>query len=376
MRISSALLAPLALGALCSCVSESGSAQSPGQREFAWLSVKGRNIVASSASEGGERPFIPVGIGYCRNVIIKPQDEEVMRFCKERSLNTVRLSFYTRFFNNAAEKPIDIDAHLRDFCDPVVEAAKRNGLYVILDDHGYFSEKIDEAKARQAQGAKRWDDEGVAEWTRRWAKVAEHYKDEPNVLGYELCNEPHDIAPETARDWYTRCVKSIRQADKRHIVIVGTSDWSHARAMEKTWGPVAKTLDAPYNQVVFAFHEYPGDNDPWIVQKHIVGFRDKYDVPVLCTEFGATWWDKDETSCRKFQAGMLALFAKEDVGWMVWALSSLEDNPRNAHPPPRKPGEASKKDPMQRYDSCAYSDLWAPVARVMGSEFPKPKSGE
>lgn len=41
---------------------------------------------------------------------------------------------------------------MKDFIDPVVQAAKRHEMYVILDDHGYFSEKIDEAKPQQKAG--------------------------------------------------------------------------------------------------------------------------------------------------------------------------------------------------------------------------------
>ncbi len=328
--------------------------------EFAWIRVKGRHFMTSPLSRDGEQKFIPVGIGYCRDVIIPAQDEEVMKFCKARHLNTIRLSFYTRFFNNNEKAPLEIEEHIRDFILPVVLAAKRHNMYVILDDHGYFTAKIDEAKARQSQSVPRWSDAGFQEWIRRWVKVAEFFKNEPTVLGYELLNEPHDISPEATRMWYTRCLKAIRAVDQRHAILVGNSDWSHARAMEKTWGPVATTVDAPYNNVAFTFHDYPDDNHPWEVAKSITTFRDKYNVPVLCTEFGATHWSKTETVCRMFIAGMLTLFAKEDVGWMIWALKRLEDNPRGPWTAPK-------------WDSCSYSDFWIPAARITASPTPKAK---
>lgn len=327
---------------------------------YAWLKVKGKNIVTSQKSKGGEQIFVPAGIGYCRDVIIPAQDDEVMAFCKERGLNTIRLPFYTRFFNNRETEPLNIDEHIRDFIVPVVQAAKRHNMYVILDDHGYFTAKINEAKARQAQTAPRWNEAGFAEWIRRWVKVAEYFKDEPNVLGYELLNEPHDIPHEATRNWYTRCLKAIRKVDQRHIILLGNADWSHSRTIEKTWGPAASTVDAPYNNVVYAFHDYPEDNHPWIVAGHITAFQAKHNVPVLCTEFGATHWNKSETVCRTFIAGMLTLFAKENVGWMIWALKRLEDNPRAPHTAPN-------------FDSCGYSDLWIPAAKIMATPFPKAK---
>lgn len=344
--------------------------------DHVWLRAKGKDIVTSPQSKGGEQQFIAVGVGYAKDVIIPAQDEDVAAFCKSQGLNTIRLAFYTRFFNNRSQEPIDINHHIRTFIDPVVQAAKRHGLYVILDDHGYFSGKIDEAKARQQQSGNRWSEEGVSEWARRWGVIADYYKNEPYVLGYELCNEPHDIEAATVRDWYSRALKEIRKVDTRHIVMVGTNDWSHARALEKTWGEVATSFDAPHNNVVYAFHDYPEDNHPWIVQKHITKFRDKYNVPVMCTEFGATWWNKDETVCREFQAGMLGLFAKENVSWMIWALGGLKNNPRNATPLPDKIRKEKNipRLPKSEYDSCAYSDIWVPIARIMGSEFPQPKT--
>ncbi len=127
-------------------------------------------------------------------------------------------------------------------------------------------------------------------------------------------------------------------------------------------------MDAPYNNVVFAFHDYPEDNHPWDVAKSITAFRDKYNVPVLCTEFGATHWNKGETVCRTFIGGMLTLCAKEDVGWMIWALHPLKDNPRA---PYNNVDNVGINPPS--YDSCSYSDMWIPAAKIMASPFPKAK---
>jgi aryl-phospho-beta-D-glucosidase BglC (GH1 family) len=335
--------------------------------DHVWLRVKGKHLVTSPRSKEGEQYFIPAGIGYCRNVIFgnASLDDAVAKYCREHGLNTIRLAFYTRRFNNEAKKPIDIDKHIAEQIDPVVAAAKSHGLYVILDAHEYFHGGVIESEARQAQKNGPWNEQAIQEWIAAWVRVATKYKDEPYVLGYELLNEPHDLPVATVQQYYTRCLKAIRAVDQRHIILVGTAEWSHARALEATWGPTARTLDAPFNNVVFAFHDYPKDNDPPQVRDWVLKFRDTYHVPVMCTEFGATYWNHSETDCRDFVSGMLSLFAKENIGWMIWALNGLTDNPTQP--------TITKGKRVKAVDSCPYTDIWTPVAKKMASPFPQPK---
>ncbi len=338
-----------------------------------WLNVKGRDIMTSPHSRGGPQPFYAAGVGYAKNVIVRGYDEEVAAYCKAMGLNTIRLSFYTSRFNNRAHEPLAFD-DITAFIDPVIDAAKRQNLYVILNDHSYFKNQIDEETARGEQKADGWTTERFELWVDRWVKVADHYKDEPYILGYELCNEPV-CDPETARKWYTRCIDAIREVDDRHIIIVGTHHWSHARALEATWGGVADKIDAPHNNIVFSFHDYPLDNNPWEVQAFIRDFQAKYNVPVLCTEFGAG--GKPEIVHREFQAGMLAMFAFERVGWMIWSLYEDSDRatvfPTHATRNPEDKTWRVKPQPNPGY-WVPFVELWAPTARIMGSTFPSSRT--
>lgn len=362
--IASLLMVGSIVGARGWAAPEAGQASLNGH---VWLRVKGDHLVTSPLANGGEQRFIPAGIGYCRNVIFgdASQDEAVAKYCKERGLNTIRLAFYTRHFNNEAKNPIDIDKHIAEHIDPVVAAAKAHGLYVILDAHEYFHGQIIESEARQAQKKAPWNEQAVQEWIDAWVKVATRYKDEPYILGYELLNEPHDLPAAVVQQNYTRCLKAIREVDKRHIILVGTAEWSHARALEATWGTAARTVDAPFDNVVFAFHDYPKDNDPPQVRDSVLKFRDTHHVPVMCTEFGATYWNHSEPECREFEKGMLSLFAEENIGWMIWALSGLTDHPT-------QPTVTTGKG-VKALDACPYTDIWTPAAKKMASPFPVPE---
>lgn len=338
--------------------------------EHVWLRVKGRDIVTSPLSEGGERPFYAAGAGYGKNVLVRGYDEEIMAYCKSMNLNTVRLAFYSTGFNNKQDQPLTFK-DITDFIDPVLKAAKRQGMYVILDNHSYFKNEIVEETARGEQSSGGWTEERFQEWVNRWVEVAEYYKDEPYILAYELCNEPV-CEPETARKWYKRCIDAVRKVDQRHILMVGTHHWTHARAMNATWDGIANTVDAPYNNVAFSFHDYPLDDDPWKVQKYLRDFQAKYNVPVMCTEFGAG--GKPERIHREFQAGMLSLFSHDRVGWMIWAIYYEPDKSTGF---PTK-GVQNKEDKTWTAVEekpgywIPFPELWAPTARIMGTPFPQP----
>ena len=338
-----------------------------GDTEHVWLCVKGRQIVTSPLSKGGERPFVAAGVGYGKDVILHGYDEEVASFCKAMGLNTLRLAFYNQYFNSRATEPLRFEDVVA-FTDPVVDAAKRHGLYVILDDHAYFKDEIVEETARGEQKGAPWTTARFEAWVAAWGRVAEHYKNEPYVLGYELCNEPV-CEPEVARKWYKQAIDEIRRHDTRHIVIVGTHHWSHSRAMAATWEGVADTLDAPYNNVVFSFHDYPLDNDPSDVARYLAAFQDRYNVPVMCTEFGGG--GVPERVHRETQAGMLALFASRGIGWMLW---TLEDRHGAGQPFPTKARKVGHEwevidQPAPRY-WIPYPDIWGPVAKIVASPFP------
>jgi len=337
-------------------------------QEHLWLRVKGRQIVTSPLAAGGEVPFIPAGVGYGKDVTLHGYDEEVAAFVKKMGLNTIRLAFYNQYFNSRATEPLEF----RDvvaFVDPVIAAAKRHGLYVILDDHAYFKDEIDEATARGEQKSAGWTTQRFEAWVRAWGRVAERYRNEPYVLGYELCNEPV-CEPEVARKWYKRAVDEIRRHDRRHIVILGAHHWSHSRSMEDTWRDIADKIDAPYDNAVFSFHDYPLDDPPAVVMRNLQAFQAKYDVPVLCTEFGGG--GTPERVHRETQSGMLALFTRLGVGWMLWTLEDRhgEGQPYPTHAVKQGHDWSVVDDARPRY-WVPFPEIWAPVAEMTASPMPQ-----
>lgn len=144
-------------------------------------------------------------------------------------MNTVRLSFNSwggpGWISNFSSAQECID----HFVGVAVEALKAKEIYSILDAHEYMCD--------WKMGVDDWMPSGppfgvdnpswqCQRWLDDWVYIADYYKDEPWVLGYELCNEPQDVPYDEAwkvRKNYMKCIEKIREVDTRHLVILGTA---------------------------------------------------------------------------------------------------------------------------------------------------------
>lgn len=103
-----------------------------------------------------------------------------------------------------------------NWIDQNIEWAKAHGIYLILNMHvpqGGFQSQCD--------GGELWS---VAENQTRlaalWKEIANRYKDEPQIAGYDLLNEP--IPTTSTNEWSTlaqRIIDSIRTVDNNHLIV-------------------------------------------------------------------------------------------------------------------------------------------------------------
>ena len=213
--------------------------------EYVWLHVDGPYIRRSPSCT--EPNGIWMGCGMATKCDIPSpttaQAEYFARWCTSNHFNLVRIRWDV---NNSASTIIS------NRIDPYLKALKALHIYSVLDCH---SDMRDGWDVNNPTGrCKAWFD--------NWLAIAQYYKDEPWIMGYELNNEPQIASASTCRELYTQCIRDIRTVDRKHIIILGCYDWSHARASAATWEaglPADEQFrpDPPYNQVVFSFHEYP-----------------------------------------------------------------------------------------------------------------------
>ena len=200
-----------------------------------------------------------------------------------------------------------------ELIDDVLAWAAPHDIYVILDMHatpggqGAGSEINDYDPDKPSLWESQENrDKLVALWTR----IADRYKDNQWIGGYDLINETHwDLGPDNAllREIYEDITAGIRGLGDDHILYIeGNSYANDHTGLTPPWD----------DNLVYSFHKYwsfNNDNDvDWITP-----LRDTYNVPLWMGESGenSNTWFTDAVS----------LFENNNIGWAWWAFRKIGD---------------------------------------------------
>ncbi len=237
-------------------------------------------------------------------------------FIKRTGANTIRLPFNYKLFT--AEDYMGKNDSTEGFrlIDLTVEWCRKYGLYLILDMHdcpgGQTGDNIDNSYGYP------WLFESEAcqrQFYSIWRTIAERYKDEPVILGYELMNEP--IATRFSKELqtkfnaeieaiYKQAVKTIREVDSNHIVLLGGTQWNGNFEPFRDW-----TYD---NNIMYTCHRYGGEPTREAIRS-IIDFRDKTGLPMYMGEIGH---NTDEWQSRFCQT-----MREANIGYTFWPYKKM-----------------------------------------------------
>jgi hypothetical protein len=229
-----------------------------------------------------------------------------MRFLHEAGLNSIRIPLHYKFFTPGNEEGFQR-------LDRVVGWAKKYGLYVILDMHcapgGQTGSNIDDSWGYPWLFESAEDQELTI---RIWKRIAQHYRDNPTVLGYDLLNEPIPHFPQLRKynpalePLYKRITAEIRQVDVHHVIILGGAQWDTNFTV----------FGAPFDSnVMYTFHKYWSPPTEAEIQPYL-DFRSRYNVPIWLGESGES---KDE-----WIHDFTAVLEKDEVGWAFWPYKKMD----------------------------------------------------
>jgi len=235
---------------------------------------------------------------------------EDIDFIAKQGFNAIRIPFHYRFFEEGNEEGFRL-------VDRVVEWAAADGLYVILDMHcapgGQTGANIDDSWGFP------WlfEDEASQRKTAAiWRRIAEHYRNNKTVIGYDLLNEPIPHYPELRKynprlePLYKKIAAAIREVDTNHVLVLGGAQWDTNFSV---FGP-------PFDKnLMYQFHKYWMTPNKEAIQEYL-DFRDKYNVPIWMGESGENtdeWITKFRTLCDE-----------NEVSWTFWPYKKM-DSPRS-----------------------------------------------
>lgn len=238
-----------------------------------------------------------------------------IHFLKASGMNAIRIPFNYRLFTSENYCGQNNPNRGFELLDRVIGWCKAEKLYVILDMHcapgGQTGDNIDDgygypflfkSPAMQQQCAA------------IWKRIANHYKNETTIIGYDLLNEP--IATYFNADEFNPLLepvfklitKAVRTVDKNHIIILGGAQWD---SNFKCFGP-------PFDKkLVYQFHKYWTKTTGKEVIQEYIDFRDKYNVPIYCGETGE---NKDEW-CEAFRKTL----DENNISWDYWPYKKVDN---------------------------------------------------
>lgn len=312
-----------------------------------WLHIEGRNVVSAS----GDTFYIQgVNLGHAFNPegymmqfsncnsprlindmlseLVGPDEaaafwqafkeayitEDDIRYIASVGANTIRLPFHYAMFTDQDYMGCQrAEGFAR--MDSIVAWCERARLYVVLDMHdcpgGQTGDNIDDSYGYP------WlmlSEPSQALFCSLWRQIADHYKDNPVVLGYELMNEPvatyfeadYDTLNAALLPLYERCIDSIRTVDPRHIILLGGAQWN---------GNFRIFTHLPSDpNILYACHRYghPATEDGIL---DFLQWQDSLNVPMCMTETGHA---SDE-----WYALQAATLRRHDIGLLFWPYKKL-----------------------------------------------------
>lgn len=158
-----------------------------------------------------------------------------------------------------------------------------------------------------------------------WGNLAERYAEETWLMGYDLLNEPAMADWEALNSFYEETIRSIRQKDKNHLIVLEGDQFSMDFSQ-------LKHFEDP--QLALGFHYYPTVWHPELLteqysreeRKQAIGdgfdrlyaIREQFHRPVLCGEFGYGRDCGDAKLTTELLTDTLSIMEERGASWCLW----------------------------------------------------------
>ncbi|MFE7843715.1 glycoside hydrolase family 5 protein [Microbacterium sp. NPDC057407] len=256
-------------------------------------------------------------------------------FLQSLGLNSLRIPFNYRHFESDDEPFVIREEGFR-LLDRVVDACAKHGIYTILDLHA--------VPGAQNQ---HWHSDNPTQWAHFWGQrqfqdrvvhlweaLAEHYRDNPWVAGYNPVNEPGDAHGTAIGPFYRRLEAAIRAVDPHHILFLDGNRYS--TQFDQLGDPLPNCVYTAHDYALPGFVDggpYPGVSRGQFVDRDRVeqtflertAYMRETGTPIWVGEFGPVYTgdpDRDAERSRLLE-DQLEIYARHDASWALWTYKDI-----------------------------------------------------
>ncbi len=256
-------------------------------------------------------------------------------FLAQTGLNSVRIPVNYRHLEDDAD-PFTVKEDGFRHLDRAIAACAAHGIVSVIDLHALPGSQnhhwhSDNATHRALFWEHRHFQDRVVNL---WEKIADHYRDDVWVGGYNLLNEPADESRVVIGPFYQRLMKAVRAVDPHHTLFVDGN----------TYSTEFDIFDEPWDNTIYTCHDYvpaglgrggpyPGMTDGVYIDRAAVErkflqrseYARRTGTPLYVGEFGPIYTGDEAVDGQRRQilADQLDIYREHDAGWAIWMYKDL-----------------------------------------------------
>lgn len=305
-----------------------------------WMNME-NFITGYPANEAGMRAAVAEVVGNERaerffdRLLDRFFTEEDARLLAELGVNCLRLPINQRQFERD-EEPFTLREEGFARLERAVELCGEHGIYTVIDLHAVpGSQNQHWHSDNPTHLALFWQHPHFQDRVvHLWRALAERFRGNPWVAGYNLLNEPGDATGKVVGPFHDRLVAAIREVDPDHIVLVDGNTYSTDFSI----------FGEPYENAIYALHDYaragmsfggpyPGETaGQWVDRDTLeqtflarTRFQRETGTPIWVGEFGPVYTGDPERDEQRYQvlSDQLDIYDRYGAGWSIWTYKDV-----------------------------------------------------
>lgn len=213
----------------------------------------------------------------------------------------------------------------------VVDNALNHDLHIIVNMHHH--EALYEDPAGQKE-----------RFLSQWYQIADYFKDYPDLLLFEVMNEPHgNLTPELWNEYFADALAEIRKTNPTRVVLLGVAEYgglggvSHLQLPDDEYIILSPHYYNPFNFTHQGADWVGPGADEWLGTKwydteaeretvinefsYALSFAETNHIPIHVGEFGALS-TADMASRQRWTTFLARWFESQNMSWAYWEFNA------------------------------------------------------